>query len=54
MQTKADRPRVLGTLGEYEVQEVIGQGGIGVVLRANDPALHRLDAVPGADTEPMK
>jgi hypothetical protein len=38
-------PGVLGTLGNYEVQEVIGQGGMGVVLKAFDPALHRLVAI---------
>ena len=32
-------------LGDYEVQEVIGQGGMGVVLKAYDPALHRLVAI---------
>ena len=41
----ADRPDLLGTLGEYEVQEVIGQGGMGVVLKAFEPALHRLVAI---------
>ena len=41
----AGRPGVLGMLGEYEVQEVIGQGGMGVVLKAYEPALHRLVAV---------
>jgi serine/threonine protein kinase/DNA-directed RNA polymerase subunit RPC12/RpoP len=41
----ADRPELLGMLGEYEVQEVIGQGGMGVVLKAFDPALHRLVAI---------
>ncbi len=41
----SDRPEVLGTLGQYEVQEVIGQGGMGVVLKALDPALHRLVAI---------
>jgi serine/threonine protein kinase/predicted RNA-binding Zn-ribbon protein involved in translation (DUF1610 family) len=41
----ADRPGLLGTLGPYEVREVIGQGGMGVVLKAFDPALHRLVAV---------
>jgi serine/threonine-protein kinase len=41
----AERPDLLGTLGEYEVQEVIGQGGMGVVLKAFEPALHRLVAI---------
>jgi serine/threonine protein kinase len=41
----ADRPELLGTLGEYEVIEVIGQGGFGVVLKAYEPALHRLVAI---------
>src|SRR5947209_2928858 len=40
-----DTPGVLGMLGDYEVQEVIGQGGMGVVLKAFDPALHRLVAI---------
>jgi sugar lactone lactonase YvrE len=40
-----DRPALLGTLGGYEVQEVIGQGGMGVVLKAFDPPLHRLVAI---------
>jgi serine/threonine protein kinase len=40
-----DRPGILGTLGAYEVREVIGQGGMGVVLKAFDPALHRLVAI---------
>src|SRR5262245_36224862 len=37
----SDRSELLGTLGDYEVQEVIGQGGMGVVLKAFDPGLHR-------------
>jgi serine/threonine protein kinase len=41
----ADEPGLLGTLGAYEVQEVIGQGGMGVVLAAYEPALHRLVAI---------
>jgi serine/threonine protein kinase len=40
-----DRPDLLGLLGPYEVQEVIGQGGMGVVLKAYEPALHRLVAI---------
>jgi WD40 repeat protein len=42
---RTDRPGLLGLLGEYEVQEVIGQGGFGVVLKAYEPALHRLVAI---------
>jgi serine/threonine protein kinase len=41
----SDRPGVLGLLGSYEVEGVIGQGGMGVVLKAFDPALHRLVAI---------
>src|SRR6185312_14648972 len=41
----APRPGLLGMLGEYEVQEVIGQGGFGVVLKGYEPALHRLVAI---------
>ena len=35
----------LGAIGPYQVQEVIGQGGMGVVLRAIDPKLNRIVAV---------
>jgi hypothetical protein len=41
----ADRPDLIGKLGDYEVQEVIGQGGFGVVLKAFEPALHRHVAI---------
>lgn len=35
----------LGRLGPYEVQEVVGRGGMGIVLRAVDPKLHRTVAL---------
>jgi serine/threonine-protein kinase len=35
----------LGRLGGYQVIEVIGRGGMGVVLKAFDPALNRLVAI---------
>jgi hypothetical protein len=41
----SDRPDVLGMLDGYEVQQVIGQGGMGTVLKAYDPPLHRLVAI---------
>ena len=39
------QPGQLGRLGPYEVQKVIGRGGMGVVLLAFDPALQRSVAV---------
>src|SRR5262245_38992626 len=33
------REGLLGTLGDYEVTEVIGRGGMGIVLKAYEPAL---------------
>lgn len=41
----SDQPGSLGRLGSYEVSEVVGQGGMGVVLKAFDPSLHRVVAV---------
>jgi hypothetical protein len=41
----SDRPELLGQLGGYEVHEVIGQGGMGIVLRAFEPMLHRQVAI---------
>ncbi|MEZ6122317.1 MAG: serine/threonine-protein kinase [Planctomycetaceae bacterium] len=36
---------VKGTIGPYEVLDVVGRGGMGVVLRAVDPKLNRIVAV---------
>ena len=35
----------LGRLGHYEVLDVVGQGGMGIVLRAFDDKLHRIVAI---------
>ncbi len=35
----------LGTLGPYEVLDVIGRGGMGIVLRGLDPKLNRVVAI---------
>ena len=35
----------MGKLGPYRVVQVLGQGGMGVVLKAFDPALHRSVAI---------
>lgn len=40
-----DKENCLGTIGPYEVLEVIGRGGMGLVLRAIDPKLNRVVAV---------
>src|SRR5262245_21895920 len=37
----SDKPGHLGRLDHFEVIEVIGRGGMGVVLRAFDPCLQR-------------
>jgi serine/threonine-protein kinase len=41
----SDEVGSLGRLGAYEVQDVLGRGGFGVVLKAFDPALHRPVAI---------
>lgn len=41
----SETPGVLGTLGQYEVLEKIGQGGMGLVLKAKDTKLERIVAI---------
>jgi serine/threonine-protein kinase len=40
-----EKPEYLGRLGHYDVLEVIGRGGMGVVLKAFDAVLHRVVAI---------
>jgi serine/threonine protein kinase len=40
-----DRTGDLGRLGEYQIRGVLGAGGMGVVLTADDPRLHRTVAI---------
>ncbi len=39
------RPDSLGRLGHYEILQVLGHGGFGIVLRAFDDTLHRVVAI---------
>lgn len=39
------RPGSLGRLGDHEALEVVGRGGMGIVLRAFDEKLHRIVAI---------
>jgi len=41
----ADDPSLLGRLGDYDISGVIGRGGMGLVLKGYQPALHRPVAV---------
>jgi WD40 repeat protein len=41
----SDRPGALGRFGHYDVTEVIGRGGMGIVLKAFDRKLHRVVAI---------
>ncbi len=39
------QPHELGRLGDYEITEVVGQGGMGIVLKGHDPRLNRFVAI---------
>jgi tRNA A-37 threonylcarbamoyl transferase component Bud32 len=39
------KPGEIGRLGDYEIQEVVGKGGMGIVLKAFDSKLHRIVAI---------
>src|SRR4051794_17148524 len=41
----ATRPDSLGRIGHYEALQVLGRGGVGIVLRAFDEVLHRVVAI---------
>jgi len=41
----SEKPNCLGMLGDYEVVDVVGQGGMGIVLRAYDRKLNRVVAL---------
>jgi hypothetical protein len=41
----ASHPELLGRLGRYDIERVIGAGGMGIVLKAHDSELNRPIAV---------
>ena len=43
--TPSDTPECLGMLSQYEIRDLVGRGGMGVVLRAFDPKLSRVVAI---------
>lgn len=38
-------PELLGRLGRYDIERVVGQGGMGIVLKGYDTELHRVVAI---------
>jgi hypothetical protein len=43
--TPSDKTDALGRLGHYDILDIIGRGGMGIVLRAFDEKLHRVVAI---------
>jgi WD40 repeat protein len=43
--TPSERPGSIGRFGKYEVEQVVGRGGMGIVLKALDPELNRIVAI---------
>ena len=41
----SDAPDSIGRFGRYEIREILGRGGMGIVLRAFDPSLGRQCAI---------
>ena len=45
MLTPSDDPRAAGRIGPFEITGIVGSGGMGLVLKARDPALDRFVAI---------
>ena len=41
----SEKPEYLGLLGQYEILEVVGRGGMGIVLKGHDTKLNRIVAI---------